>query len=292
MRALTVVVLCVWSLSVAAAENGHGGHGDSAPGGSASAAPVWTDLPLIEMAPGRDRAAATFRLRNLSVDTVKAYAPGDRAPLPEGLRFKTDRLEWDITAQDGRFTLQSSGVGNYHWLQARQESTDGVTVASTAHFFSNPGPAPTDLLDRPKSELEIVPAPLPREHNQYRENQKRFFMLRFQGKPLAGTTLRFVSDAGTRASFVSDAAGRVLVNFPADVKPAEGQGGHGQPAANRFVLAVEHEAQGRHYLTAFNYRYGADAYARRSLLWGGGFLALGGLLGLPLIMRRKEPTHA
>lgn len=294
MRALLFAVLCAWIFPVAAAEHDHAGH-HQAGQEAASGSTAWTELPLIEKVPNRDRAAATFQLRNLTTATVTAYAPGERAPLPEGIRFKTERLQWPLAVQDGRFTLQSSGVGNYHWLQAREETPDAVKVASTAHYFSNPGPAPTEMLAQPKSELEIVPAPLPREHNQYREQQERVFMLRFQGKPLAETTLRFASEAGTRADFVSDRFGRVRVRFPADGKPAKATGetgGHRQAAGQRFVLAVAHEAQGRQYLTAFNDRYGPNAYAQRSLLWGGGFLALGGLLGLPLILRRKESANA
>ncbi len=269
---------------------GHAGH--AAQAGPARGAPAaWTDLPLIEAVPGRNRAQAGFHLANLEANAVRAYAPGPQARLPEGLRFRSEQLEWDILVQGGRFNLQSEGVGNYHWLQAREETPEGVNVASTAHYFSNPGPAPADMLARAKSELEIAPEPLPREHNRYRENQEWPFVVRFQGKPLAGVPVRFESSAGTRASFTSDAAGRVSVRFPDDVQPAEGHGGHGRGPANRFVLAVEHHDQGRHYLTAFNYGYSEDAYTDRSLGWGGAFLALGGLLGLPLILRRKEGSN-
>lgn len=279
MRALASLFLLLLLPPAHAA--GHAGH----------AAPAWTDLPLIEVVPGRDRALAAFRLRNLAADSVKAYAPGPQARLPEGLRFQTERLEWDILAAAGRFQLQAGGVGNYHWLLAREETPAGVKVASTAHYFANPGPAPTAMLARTKSELEIVPAPLPREHNRYRENQDGDFLLRFQGQPLAGATLRFTSNAGAQAVFTSDAAGRVSVRFPDDVQAATGHGGHGMRASNRFVLAVEHDAGGRHYLTTFNYSYAEDAYTARSLAWGGGFLALGGLIGLPLIIRRKEENR-
>lgn len=279
MRVFAFLILLVFVPPAHAA--GHPGH----------AAPAWTELPLIEAVPGRDRALAAFRLRNLVADSVKAHAPGPQAPLPEGLRFQTERLEWDILAADGRFQLQAGGVGNYHWLLAREETPAGVKVASTAHYFANPGPAPTAMLARPKSELEIVPAPLPREHNRYRENQEWDFLLRFQGLPLPGATLRFASNAGTQAIFTSDAAGRARVRFPGDVQAAAGHGGHGMGASNRFVLAAEHDAGGRHYLTSFNYSYAEDAYTDRSLAWGGGFLALGGLIGLPLIVRRKEENR-
>jgi hypothetical protein len=279
---LIAVLLCACA-GLAHAADRHAGHGEAA-----RAAPrAWTDLPLIEPAAGRDGRQAAFRVMNLDTVSVRAFAPGEQASLPEGLRFRSDQQEWDVLLDKGRFTLHSAGVGNYHWLLARQESADGVTVASTAHYFSNPGPAPTDMLARPKSELEIVPAPLPREHNRYRENRTYRFEVRFQGAPLAGTPVSFTSSAGTRARFVSDAAGRVWVRFPGDVQPAK-DGGHGRGPTNRFALAAAHDAGGRHYLTAFNYSYAEDAYTDRSLAWGGGFMALGCLIALPLIVRRKE----
>ncbi len=288
MRALALILLCVWASTISAADGGHAGHGRGLMPDESS----WTDLPLIETLPGRDRSTAAFRLSHLAASAVTAYAPGPQAPLPEGMRFKTDRLEWEIPVQEGRFTLQAAGVGNYHWLQAREETPQSVKVASTAHYFSNPGPAPTTMLARPKTELEIVPTPLPREHNQYRANQEWAFTLRFRHQPLAGATLRLLSDAGTQLSFSSDAVGQARVRFPADVQPATGQGAqHGRGAANRFVLAVEHTVEGRHYLTTFNGRYSENAFAQRSLLWGSGFLVLGALLGLPLIVRRKENRH-
>jgi hypothetical protein len=282
---LIAILLCACA-GLAHAADRHAGHGEAA-----RAAPrAWTDLPLIEPSMGRDRRQAAFRVANLDAVSVRAFAPGEQAPLPEGLRFRSERQEWDILLNKGRFLLNSAGVGNYHWLLARQESVDGVRVASTAHYFSNPGPAPTDMLARPKSELEIVPAPLPREHNRYRENRTYRFDVGFQGTPLAGVPVSFTSSTGSRARFVSDAAGRVWVRFPDDVQPAEG-GGHGREAANRFVLAASHDAGGRHYLTAFNYSYAEDAYTGRSLAWGGGFMALGGLIALPLSVRRREASR-
>lgn len=282
---LIAILLCACA-GLAQAADRHAGHGEAA----RAASRAWTELPLIEPSMGRDRRQAAFRVANLDAVSVRAFAPGAQAPLPEGMRFRSERQEWDILLDKGRFTLHSAGVGNYHWLLAREETADRVTVASTAHYFSNPGPAPTDMLARPKSELEIVPAPLPREHNRYRENRSYRFDVRFQGAPLAGVPVSFTSSAGTRARFVSDAAGRVQVRFPDDVQPAEG-GGHGRGPTNRFVLAVAHDAGGRQYLTTFNYSYAEDAYTGRSLAWGGGFMALGGLIALPLVMRRKEASR-
>jgi len=53
-----------------------------------------------------------------------------------------------------------------------------------------------------------------------------------------------------------------------------------------FVLAVEHEAGGKHYRTTFNHTYTPDADRNRSLAWGGAFLLVGMLGAVPLLRRR------
>ncbi len=289
LKALVRVVCVVVALPVQAAPPAHGGH-EGHGGWQSKAAAPWTDLPLIEATPGRDRSKAGFRLANLQADSVEAFAPGRQAPWPEGVRFKTDKVAWSLPVEGGRVVLESAGVGNYHWLQATETTPQGVKVASTAHYFSNPGPAPTAMLARRKSDLEIIPSPLPREHNRYRTHQEWTFQVRFQGEPLPGAQVSFASSGGTRGLYTSDGRGFVRVVFPDDLLPAPG-GGHGMGPSNRFLLAVEQDHQNRHYLTTFSYAYGEDAYAQRSLVLGGGFLALGGLLGLPLILRRKETNH-
>ncbi len=89
--------------------------------------------------------------------------------------------------------------------------------------------------------------------------------------------------------------------FPRDFSPvAEGAGqeGHG-PRRAKFVLATERlgEADGRRYLTAFNYSYSADPDRERSLAWGAAFGLLGMVAATPLLRRRAakpngENSHA
>lgn len=83
MRAFVLTLLCAWASAVFAADGGHAGHGSSTSDGQTSGAPAgWTDLPLIEAMPGRDRSKATFRLSNLIADTVKVLLQGARRRCP------------------------------------------------------------------------------------------------------------------------------------------------------------------------------------------------------------------
>jgi len=243
------------------------------PTAPAEANAPWTDLPLIQVQGDRqDRSRLRLRLAGLNASKLSVYPP--KGP-PRTLSL-----------ENGEAELTPGPLGNYHWLQAREESPAQVRIASSVRYFAQPGPAPTELLREVKSELEIVPQPLPREHWQYLSGQEWDFLIRFKGQPLARATVHFMSKNGSHAAVRSDEAGRVRLRFPddwpADVRTGDG---HRRPVTP-FVLRVEHEADERRYQTSFNLGYGPDPMAGRDLAAGAGFLALGGVLALPLLRRR------
>ena len=183
-------------------------------------------------------------------------------------------------------------TGNYHWLVAREEDTDGVKVASTVWYFSSPGDAPSDMLAQPKHELEIVPNPLPREHRSYREAEKWKFLVRYNGQPLAGQSLAMETEFGSRTQAVTDANGIATLVIPRDFKQSpQSEGDSEDPRARgRFVLVTEKEVGGKRYLTAFNFSYTQDPERSRSLGWGAAFGILGMVAATPLLRRRQQPS--
>lgn len=248
---------------------------------------AFSALPMIVPAGRGDRGKAVYCLANLGAGEIEVRSGADASGSPG----------WTVPVRGAGFTLAARKLGNYHWLQAREETPEGIVTAATVHYFANPGPAPTALLARPKAELEIVPQPLPREHWRYRSGETWAFLVRFRGRPLPGAKLRLETSGGTQQVFGADADGVVRVTFPDDIRsgPGSTRGGHahGRGGENRFVLAVGHtDPQGRYYLSGFNYRYSGPATEGRSGLAGAGFLFLGGLAGLPLVLaRRKEIAH-
>lgn len=263
-----------------AAQHDHGGAPSAAP-------PAWTQQPLLLPAAGRgERDAAQLKAVGIAAATLSVHAPDGP---PEALR-----RDYPVSDGTAKIATGSARVGNYHWVVMREETPELVKVASTAWYFGNPGASPKVLLATPKHELEIVPDPLPREHGSYRESEKWRFLVRFQGVPLAGQTLKLETEFGTRTSFVTDQSGIATVLFPRDFRPspadsAEGAG-HGRPSA-KFVLSTEKHTDERHYLTAFNLKYGPDAERGRSLAWGAGFCVAGMLAATPLL-RRRPPKAA
>lgn len=280
-----LIPLCLFAATGAIAQHEHQAQlSPAAAPAIRPAAHLWTQQPLL--LPGRnprgERAAAMLQPQGIAAAAVTVYAPEGPA----------DRLkaEYPATAEGIRIAPATPKIGNYHWVVAREESSETVKVASTAWYFANPGDSPKDLLKVVKHELEIVPDPLPREHGSYRESEKWRFLVRFNGQPLAGQPLTLETEFGSRSSFLADAAGFATVLFPRDFKPAakeEGEhAGHG-PRRAKFVLSTEKMADGKRYLTAFNLTYGQDGDRNKSLGWGAAFGLVGMLAATPLLRRRN-----
>lgn len=268
--------------SVANAPSSSGGRPAGRPAGR-----EWTKQPLlVGKAERGDPTSAKLVLRGLAAQNVTVYASEGPAE-----RLKTD---YPVGVDGAKIEAATPKIGNYHWLVAREESADAVRVASTAWYFGNPGASPKDLLGVPKHELEIVPAPLPREHRSYREAEKWRFLVRFKGQPLASQAVSMETELGSRSTVVTDVTGHATVVFPRDFKPAPQADGEGNDARNRarFVLATEKEDGGKRYLTAFNYTYSQDPERNRSLAWGAAFGILGMAAATPLLRRRQQNEGA
>lgn len=251
----------------------------------------WTKQPLLLGRAERGaRSGAVLTPRGLTATSVTVYAADGPA--------ERRKVEYPVAPEGARIESVAPRIGNYHWVVAREESADTVRVASTAWYFGEPGDSPKDMLDVPKHELEIVPMPLPREHRSYREAEKWRFLARFNGQPLPNQPVTMETEFGSRSTAFTDASGIATVVFPRDFKPvppAEGETA-GSRQRGRFVLATEKEANGRRYLTAFNYVYTPDTERNRSIGWGAAFGVIGMLAATPLLRRRNgapgENQHA
>ena len=243
----------------------------------------WTRAPLLVGRPVKDdRGAAMIGARGLNATSVTVYAadgPIDRR-----------KREFALAPEGARIEAVAPKTGNYHWVVARDETPEAVKVASTAWYFANPGDAPSAMLATPKHELEIVPAPLPREHRSYREAEKWNFLVRLNGKPLPAQAVALETEFGSRTTATTDASGIATLVIPRDFKADPKADGETEDprARGRFVLSTEKEDGGKHYLTAFNYSYTQDPERTRSLGWGAAFGLLGMVAATPLLRRRQS----
>lgn len=275
--------------------DGHAGHeepavdGSAVEKGSAGRSAAWTAFPILKIkagGEGRERRVVMVIPQGIVANSINAYSNDIQDA--KGSR----QLPLDMAGAK----LDKPDAGGYHWLAAREEQDGKVRVASTVHYFSELGAQnPTAMFMQQKHELEIIPQPYAREHSRYRANEDWKFLVRFNGKPLAGQTVLMETANGTRTELVSDAQGVIKVRIPDDFKTEVRQ----QAAANHdhrrrsadLVLATEHAEGGKNYLTAFNAGYGTDAFYQRSLAMGLGFTFLGMAGAIPLLRQRKDKNR-
>ncbi len=299
---MNVMWIAAWAMAMPCAHAGeisgkppmaaeHGGHDHAAMGGMMSRggmgkAAAWTGYPMLKSrmsGENREQMLVTAVPQNIVPNTIDAYSNN----------LQDENAHRQLPLEMAGAKLDKPASGGFHWLSAREEQGNKVLVASTVHAFGG-GSAkdPTEMFMQQKHELEIIPQPYPREHSRYRADENWKFLLRFNGAPLPSQKLVLETQNGTKAEWMSDAQGIVTVHLPDDFKAEEEQkaaGEHrrGMPPGSDFVLATEHAADGKTYLTAFNGSYGRNAFDKRSLALGLGFTLLGMLGAVPLLRKRK-----
>lgn len=245
----------------------------------------WTLYPTLKarMSGGSRETMKTVILpQNMAAANIDAWS----------CNLKDENGHRQLIIDMGGALLDKPASGGFHWVAAREEQEGAVLVASTVQSFGERGAKdPTAMFMQQKHELEIIPQPFPREHSRYRANEDWKFLVRFNGRPLAGQKVAFESQNGSKSEFVSDEQGVVTIHLPDDFKveadlPAGAMKGRMRGAD--FVLATEQTEQGKTYVTAFNSSYGPNAYENRSLVMGAGFTLLGMLGAIPLVRQRKR----
>lgn len=283
-----------------AASGNHAGHAESAGAGmeqgrggmpyGAGRPTSWTSFPILKArmgGEGRDRRMVTIVPQNIVANSIEAYSND----------IKDEKGHRQLPLDMAGARLDKPKAGGFHWLAAREEQGGQVKVASAVHFFTGSGTkTPTAMFMQQKHELEIIPQPYPREHSRYRANEDWKFLVRFNGKPLAGQKVLLETANGSKAELSSDAQGVVTVRIPDDFatesrQKAAGDHSHARRSSD-LVLATEHAEGGKSYLTAFNAGYGPDAFDQRSLAMGLGFTLLGMIGAAPLLRQRKDAKQA
>ena len=193
-----------------------------------------------------------------------------------------------IAGENGKVSVKLTGKGSYHALIASKKA--GNSSETAIRYVSlrgkRHGHSPSELMASAKSELEIVPAPFPREHSRYQSNQQRKFKLLFKGKPLAGHNVHVETSFGTTFYANSDETGLLNLTIPDDFTDLK-VGRRNNPAAEWRITAV-HNQGGHSYRTVFSAAYSADPSHWQPLSWGL-FIVAGSMLvtGIMSVRRRK-----
>jgi len=186
--------------------------------------------------------------------------------------------------------IKSTGKNNYHALIAsRQTNTMTETAIRYVYMHGRPtGHSPSALTAAAKSDLEIVPAPLPREHRLYTSNHPAKFLLRFNRVPLKNFPVAVNTSNGSRLNLKTDEKGMLSIHIPDDfasVKP----GSSNNPPAEWRIEAV-YSRNGRNFRTVLSAAYHADPNHWQPLSWGLAAVA-GGMLVTGMAGLRRRNTR-
>ncbi len=262
-------------------EDGHAHHGHTMQDS-------WTEQPLLRKARNPNRRVKLLRVDGITASQLTVQAPNetDEAALVEQIPLK-----------EGKAGVRVRGKLQGGWYRVSARANDGNSRVGTLVYFGNPGPAPREMLKTSLPGLDLSPAILPTEHQNYRSGETWPFLVRMNGEPLANQPVRLETSAGSSDTFVSDEKGLVNVTFPADFPPPEQRekpkGGHHHRFSQQFVLSTHVEPnQGPAQQSSFNYQYRPGAYDQKNLWLGGGFALLGMLAAVPLVRQRKPKESA
>lgn len=272
---ISSVVLLIGASPVFAQHAGHGG----APQGAV--APTWTAYPMVISGGGFSRSGAKYQAFNIHALDSMSFASfsgqGDDVQKAATTSIKVD--------ESGALAVKSGAQGGYTFVRVVGHGPSGENAtATTLKYFSNPGPAPRDLLNAPRPGFEIMPAKLPREHAHYRENETWTFRVRMDGKPMEGLPVVLETSNGSKSEYTTQADGTVNITFPGDFKDIpKDQWSHGSPPSSKFVVAVK---QGG-LLATYNDSYDLDAYGDKNIWAGIGFAVLGMIAAVPIVRRKN-----
>jgi hypothetical protein len=179
--------------------------------------------------------------------------------------WKPDLSTLPLTARHGSVTLPFTGVDNYHALVVQKDWGNlQETLIRYVYMHGKPsGHSTRELTAAEKASFEIVPDPVPREHQHYHSAQRWNFLLRFNGAPAASVPVRLLTSNGSELGSVSDANGRVSLMVPDDFSLL------GPDVRDRrtaeFSLSAELERDGINYQTQLSAEYRVDPGRWQSL---------------------------
>jgi len=248
---------------------------------------AWTDTPILIPDKKRTRGFKRLTLKGMHADQATVY-PADV------------QESWSDAVPDNVIEVKNRGgkKGGYHWIGAVSEQENQIRSVATVIYFPNPGPAPRPMLSLQKSALEISPVKLPREHQHFRAGESWDFNVRLNGKPLQNSQIIFETENKTRQLLKTNEDGLVSIAFPYDFPDKtekvnqDGHGGHERRKKAGFVVTVEHGAEGKQFISHFNYHYTTGAFYNKNLALGVGFALFGMITAAPLLRKSRKGGKA
>lgn len=203
--------------------------------------------------------------------------------------IRPDLSEQNLTFNRTTVMLPKPSMGGYYAMIATVY--DANETYSAIRYLSLHGRpckvSPTRLTAFPKTDLEIVPDPLHREHDRYTASKTYRFLLRFQGKPLSHTAVTLETHDTPAQTYTTDAAGAFSIILPNDFKNVKI--GRSENKPSEFLLSTQYRYDGHLYKSTLSMPYSLnpnDFWQSQS--YGAGVIAIGFLGGLVFYRRSKK----
>lgn len=201
----------------------------------------------------------------------------------------SDLTRSDLSHDSATIQLKPTGKNSYHALFAQQYS-EGLEVSAIRYIYLNGRPvdaSPQELLNETTSRLQIIPAPLPREHWKYESRNSYFFKILFDGNPLASHPILASTSFGSSQIMHTNEDGIVTLTIPEDFPKIIVQRNATPPGELRLFTSIE--ADGTRHETSLSAPYSVSPQNWKSASLGFLFIGFGALTGLLLI--RKLPAY-
>ncbi|MCU7931635.1 MAG: hypothetical protein KZQ90_12605 [Candidatus Thiodiazotropha sp. (ex Codakia rugifera)] len=132
--------------------------------------------------------------------------------------WKPDLTTQTLILEHGGITIPKTGIDNYHVVVAEKDwGNQKEAVIRYEYMFGRPSKqSPSKLTTVEKTDFEIVPDPIPREHYRYHSMQTWGFLVRLHGKPIPNLELILQTTNGSQQTAISDRNGRVEFQIPDD----------------------------------------------------------------------------
>jgi hypothetical protein len=194
--------------------------------------------------------------------------------------WKPDLTSVPLKIEHGSVTLPRTGVDNYHALVVEREWGDSrETLIRYQYMHGKPsGHSTQELTAAEKAAFEIVPSPVPREHQHYRSDESWAFLLRLNGEAADGVPVVLETSHGTLVEGVSDGDGVVHLRIPDDF-PDLIEGARDRRSAE-FTVSAETVANGITFQTALNAEYRVNQAHWQSFEMGFAVMGIGMLAGI------------
>lgn len=200
-----------------------------------------------------------------------------------------DLSEQNLSLKRSTVMLPKPSMGGYYTMVAEGNETNGSF--SAIRYLSLHGRpckvSPTKLTALSKTDLEIVPNPLHREHDRYTASKSYRFLLRFQGKPLVNTTVTLETHDTPAQTYMSDQTGAFSITLPNDFKNVKVGRSDNKPS--EFLLSTQYRSGEHLYKSTLSMPY----YVNPNDFWqsqsyGAGVILLGFLGGLVFYRRSNK----